>query len=103
MPALLAEVTSDAESFVAIVFDGFDLIQPHRHVLSEALVDLRFAGGGAGGLGLLQNILRELLELIDGIGKAASVHRGPSWRVTGEFGKAVIIATLVALGDAERE
>ena len=88
MPALLTEVTRDAEAFVAIVFDGFDLIQPHRHVLSEALIHLRLARSRTGGLSLLQDILRELLELINGIGKAATgVHRNFLGRLQANLGK----------------
>lgn len=74
MTAPLAKITGHAQTFVAIVFNGFDLIETHRDVLSKALIDLSLTGGSASGLSLLQNVLRELFEMIDRIGKAICVH-----------------------------
>ena len=74
MAAPLSEVASHAQAFVAIVFDGFNLIEPHRNVLAEALIYFGFARTGTSGFRLLQNVLRELFELFDGISKAINVH-----------------------------
>lgn len=65
MAAFLPEIAGDAKAFIAVVFDGLDLIESHRDVLSEALVHLRLAGGRAGGSGLGQEVLGNLLKLVD--------------------------------------
>ena len=74
MAALLTKITRHPQAFIPVVFNGFDLIQAHRDVLTEALINLGFAGGGTRRLRLLQNILCNLFELIDGIRKAIGVH-----------------------------
>ena len=65
MTTFLAKITSDAETFVAVIFDGLDLIQSHRYVLSETLVHLRLARCRADGTGLGQEVLGNLLKLVD--------------------------------------
>ena len=74
MAALLTKVAGNTQPFVAVVFNRLDLIQAHGHLLSETLVDLRFARCRAGGLGLGQEVLRNLLELVDRVGKTAGFH-----------------------------
>ena len=74
MPALLAEVTGYAQAFIAIVFNGFDLVQAYGNALPETLVSLGFTRGGASHLRLVQNILGDLFQLIDAIRKTICGH-----------------------------
>jgi hypothetical protein len=47
MAAPLPQIHRDAESLVAVVLDGFDVLAAHADGLAEALRDIDFAGAGA--------------------------------------------------------
>ena len=69
MTFLLPQVNRDTNSFIAVVFDGFNFAATHRNALPETLrdIDLTIAGSGFSGVG--KNVLREFLQGREGVGK----------------------------------
>src|SRR5690348_614233 len=74
MPALLADVDGDADALVAVVFDGLDVALPHCHRLAGAFAHLGLGRAGAALDGIIENILRDLTELVGAVGKMGIGH-----------------------------
>ena len=72
----LADVDGDADALVAVELDGFDFVATHADRLAEAFGDIDLAGRRALVAGMLQDILGQLLQRGEGIGKAGDFgHR----------------------------
>lgn len=70
MAAFLPDVDSNRQAFIAIVFNRFHFMLPHRDSLAEAIGNVGFASAGAAFLSVLQNIAGDLLQRAEGIGKS---------------------------------
>jgi hypothetical protein len=75
MAAPLADVGGDAESLVAVVLDGLDLLPAHADRLAESFRDIHLAGGGAHGGSVVEHGLRQRAQCLLGVGKTLG-HAG---------------------------
>jgi hypothetical protein len=66
----LAAIDGDADALVAVELDGLDFIAAHADRLPEAFGDIDFAGGRPLVAGMFQDILGELLQRRERVGKA---------------------------------
>jgi len=72
----LTGVDRDADTLVAVEFDGLDFVATHRHRLPETFGHIDLAGRRSLGPGVLEHILGELLQGGLGIGKCGSFGHG---------------------------
>ena len=77
---LLPQINRHTDTFVAVVFDGFDLAAAHHDGLSEAFRDIDFASTGAGFAGVSEHFVGQILQGTQGMGEArcACPHSGRS-------------------------
>ena len=70
MATPLPDVNAYGQALVPIVFDCFNFPSSYGNILSEAIGDVGFTGGGAKLLCLAQHILRDFLQGSGRIGEA---------------------------------
>ena len=80
MPLALSKINGDANPFVAVVLDGFNLAATHRDRLPEAFRDIDFASTGADFAGVSEHFVGQILQGTQGMGEArcACPHSGRS-------------------------
>jgi hypothetical protein len=82
----LPQIYRDAQSLVAVVLDGFDVLPAHADGVAKALGHIDFAGAGTARGGVIQRGLRQHLQCGSRMSKAVGHAETP------EIGEAIIIS-----------